>query len=373
VTLPLDENGERQLVTGYPGKAELIRLSTRPPQLETPFEVFDRGVITPNEYFFVRYHGAPFPVAIDVNAFRLRVRGLVGRSLSLSMADLKSGFQPIEVVAVNQCAGNSRGFSNPRVRGGQWGNGAMGNARWTGVALKDVLNSAGVKAGAVQVTFDGLDKPSEDGPDFVKALDIDHALDGEVMLAYAMNGEDLPLLNGYPLRLVVPGFFGTYWVKHVNAIRVIGTVFDQFWMNPAYRIPDNPCACVPPGTAPTSTVPINRLNVRSFITNLKDGDTVRAGSQVVVKGIAFDGRSGIRGVELSSDGGQTWWDTELGEDLGRYSFRPWLTAFTPTSPGLHQLKVRAISHAGEQQPMESRWNPSGYMRNVVETVSVTAV
>ena len=161
---------------------------------------------------------------------------------------------PIEIVAVNQCSGNSRGFFEPRVAGGQLANGAMGNARWKGVPLRAILDKAGVQAGARQATFDGLDGPVLPAtPDFVKALDIDHARDGEVMVAYAMNGEDLPFLNGYPLRLIVPGYYGTYWVKHLNRIDVIDGVYDGFWMKTAYRIPDNACACVEPGKAPAAT------------------------------------------------------------------------------------------------------------------------
>ena len=156
----------------------------------------------------------------------------------------------------------------------------MGNARWRGVPLKAVLDMAGVQAGARQVTFNGLDGPvSDKTPDFVKALDIDHARDGEVMLAYAMNGEDLPFLNGFPLRLVVPGYYGTYWVKHLNEITVIDNVFDGFWMKTAYRIPDNDCACIEPGTAPKATIPINRFNVRSFITSVADGAKLKAGQR----------------------------------------------------------------------------------------------
>ena len=179
---------------------------------------------------------------------------------------------------MNQCSGNSRAHFTPRVNGGQLSNGAMGNARWTGVPLKKVLEKAGVKSGAVQVSFDGLDQPPiGDGPDFVKALPIDHALDGEVMLAWQMNGAELPFLNGYPLRLVVPGYFGTYWIKHLSSIQVLPKAFDGFWMASAYRIPDNTCACVDPGTTPSATVPIGRFNVRSFITSLRDGSTVPAG------------------------------------------------------------------------------------------------
>ena len=154
----------------------------------------------------------------------------------------------------------------------------MGNARWRGVPLKAVLDMAGVQQGAKQVTFNGMDGPvSDKTPDFVKALDIDHARDGEVMLAYGMNGEDLPFLNGFPLRLVVPGYYGTYWVKHLNEINVIDNVYDGFWMKSAYRIPDTPNNAVEPGTAPKATIPINRFTVRSFITNVADGAKLKAG------------------------------------------------------------------------------------------------
>jgi hypothetical protein len=248
----------------------------------------------------------------------------------------------------------------------------MGNARWKGVPLKAILDKAGVQEGAQQVTFDGLDGPAVDKtPDFIKALEIDHALDGEVMIAYEMNGADLPVLNGYPVRLIVPGYYGTYWVKHLSDINVIDTVFDGFWMKTAYRIPANACACVPPGGKPGKTVPIGRFDVRSFITNPADGATVKAGSDTLVRGIAFDGGYGITQVTLSADGGQSWTAAKLGEDLGKYSFRAW-QAMVRLEPGAHELKVRAVNWIGQSQPSEPLWNPPGYMRNVVETVHVTA-
>src|SRR5579872_390233 len=179
-------NGERPLVK-YPQKRTMIGLTSRPPQLETPFSVFNEGVITPNDAFFVRYHLAGIPLEIDPDTFTLEVKGLVEKPLKLKLADLKR-MRSVELVAVNQCSGNSRGFSEPRVAGGQSGNGAMGNARWRGVPLKAVLDLADVKKGAKQVTFNGLDGPVIDKtPDFVKALAIEHAGDGEVMLAYQMN------------------------------------------------------------------------------------------------------------------------------------------------------------------------------------------
>ena len=369
VTLPF-ANGDRELVA-YPGKRPLIRLTTRPPQLETPFSVYNDGLITPNDAFFVRYHLADIPTEIDPESFRVEVKGKVDKPLSLSLMDLKSRFDAVELVAVHQCSGNSRGFFEPRVGGGQAGNGLMGNARWKGVPLKAVLDKAGVQAGAVQVSFGGLDGPVvPDTPDFAKALDIDHARDGEVMLAYEMNGAELPWLNGYPLRLVVPGFYGTYWVKHLNEITVLDKPFQSFWMDTAYRIPANACACTEPGKAPTATVPINRFDVRSFITSVQDGAKLKAG-ELALRGIAFDGGYGVGDVEVSADGGKSWQAASLGEDLGKYSFREWKMTI-PLQKGAHTLMVRAVNRIGQSQPMEPLWNPAGYMRNVVEHTRIVA-
>src|SRR6202140_474519 len=369
VTLPFD-NGERPLVR-YPQKRPMIGLTSRPPQLETPFSIFNDGPITPNNAFFVRYHLADIPYDIDPDKFTLEIKGKVDRPLKLSLKDIKK-LKAVELVAVNQCSGNSRGFSNPRVAGGQLGNGAMGNARWRGVPLRAVLDRAGVQSGARQVTFKGMDGPVTDKtPDFVKALDIDHARNGEVMLAYSMNGADLPVLNGFPLRLVVPGYYGTYWVKHLNEITVIDNVFDGFWMKTAYRIPDNDCNCAEPGTAPKATIPITRFKERSFITSVADAAKLKAGAQTTLTGIAFDGGKGIKDVAVSTDSGKTWSQASLGKELGKYSFREWQRRVR-VAAGAQELKVRATSNGGETQPMEPLWNGAGYLRNVVETVRVTA-
>jgi DMSO/TMAO reductase YedYZ molybdopterin-dependent catalytic subunit len=368
ITLPF-ENGERPLVK-YPQKRPMIGMTSRPPQLETPFSVYNEGVITQNYAFFDLYHLADVPINIDPDKFTLEIKGKVASPLKLSLKEIKK-LPAVEVVAVNQCSGNSRGLFNPRVAGGQLGNGAMGNARWRGVPLKTVLEKAGVQQGAKQVTFNGMDGPvSNKTPDFVKALEIDHARDGEVMLAYGMNGEDLPVLNGFPLRLVVPGYYGTYWVKHLNEINVIDNVFEGFWMKPAYRIPDNACGCVEPGTAPKATIPINRFTVRSFITSVSDGAKLKPGG-TTLKGIAFDGGKGIKEVAVSIDGGKTWTPAKLGKDLGKYSFREWMLP-VKLAAGSHELKARATNNAGDTQPMDPLWNPAGYLRNVVETVRVTA-
>jgi sulfite dehydrogenase len=364
-------NGQRNLVA-YPEKRPLIVLTSRPPQLETPFEVFNNGPITPNDAFFVRYHNAGIPTSIDPDTHVIEIAGnAIAKPFTLTMQALRTEFKPVELTAVNQCSGNSRGYFAPRVTGGQLSNGAMGNARWVGVPLKDVLARAEPKGTARQVTFDGLDIALFGGGDFVKALEINHALDGEVMLAYQMNGADIPMLNGYPVKLVVPGYYGTYWVKHLSRIEVIDSVFEGFWMRPGYRVPDNDCACVDPGTTPANTRPIGRFNVRSFITSVTDGARLPAGAPTLLRGIAFDGGQGIREVAVSTDAGQSWRQATLGTDLGRYSFREFTFGFTPAR-GAIDLRVRAWNRSGQSQPMEALWQPAGYMRNVVESIKVTA-
>jgi DMSO/TMAO reductase YedYZ molybdopterin-dependent catalytic subunit len=364
----------RQITTAFPQKGPMILQRTRPPLLETPFEVFDKGVFTPNDQFYVRWHWAVIPTDIDPGKFSLKVRGHVNQTLSLSLNDILHGLPSVELAAVNQCSGNSRGFFQPRVSGGQWANGAMGNALWTGVRLKDVLDKAGVRPGAVQVRFKGLEEPVvADAPHFMKSLDIDHARDGEVMIAYAMNGEQLPLVNGFPLRLVVPGWYATYWVKMLNDIEVLNQPDTNYWTKVAYTIPDTPHANIKPGETNVNMIPINRMVPRSFVTNIASGQRVKSGAPTTLRGIAFGGDSGVARVSYSVDRGQSWREAELGKDEGRYGFRQWQTQLTLASPGNYRLLTRCINSEGVAQPDTPNWNPAGFMRNVVETVDVTAV
>ena len=360
----------RDVVTDFPQKGSMILQRSRPPLLETPFEVFDRGVFTPNDQFFVRWHWAVIPQQVDVAAFKLAIRGHINNVISLSMADLLA-MPRVELAAVNQCSGNSRGLFQPRVDGGQWEHGAMGNARWTGVRLRDVLDRAGVKAGAVAVRFNGLDEPVVDGaPDFMKSLDIEHARDGEVMLAYQMNGEQLPLLNGFPLRLIVPGWYSTYWVKMLNDIEVLDAPDQNYWMATAYRIPDTPFANVKPGETGFKTVPINRMLPRSFVTNLTNNSSIKAATTVPVRGIALGGDCGAAQVEVSIDQGRSWQKAELGRDEGNYSFRQWSIQIAAPASGKLTLLARCTNTKGEIQPAEPNWNPAGFMRNVIERVEL---
>jgi len=322
--------------------------------------------------FYVRWHWAVIPTEVDVNTFRLAVGGHVENALSMSLKDIVDGLPRVELVAVNQCSGNSRGYTQPPVAGAQWSNGAMGNAKWMGVRLRDVLDRAGVKSGAQRVRFSGMDDPVVQGaPKFMKSLAIDHARDGEVMIAYAMNSEQLPLLNGFPLRLVVPGWYSTYWVKMLDRIEVLTGPDDNFWTTSAYLIPDTPGANMTPGQTGVKMVPINKMVPRSFITNVEDGATLKAGAKTLVRGIAFGGSSGVKSVELSIDGGTTWLPTALGQDEGKYSFRQWQTEIVP-SAGKLALKVRSTNSDGLVQPSALNWNPSGFMHNAIETTHVTA-
>jgi len=369
VTVPM-ENGARPLVA-YPQKRPMIVLTPRPVQLETPFSVFDQGAFTPNDAFFVRWHLPDVPTVVDGDAHRIFVMGTVGRRLTLSVDDLKR-FEPVEIAAVNQCSGNSRGFSGPRVPGGQWANGAMGNARWKGARLRDILDRAGLNAGTKQIRFAGLDKAVfKETPLFVKSLDVDVARRDDVIVAYEMNGQPLPLLNGYPVRLVVPGWYSTYWMKMLSRIEAIDHVEDNFWMKTAYRIPDTPNNTVLPTDKGYATIPINRMKVRSFVTSFADGAHLVAGPQTV-RGIAFDGGSGIAKVEYTLDGGTTWAPATLGTDYGKYSFRQWSAPFRPRSCTPYTIACRATAVDGATQTSTPTWTPSGYQRNIIETYTVTA-
>ena len=371
-----DESVENPLTAGrplvrYPEKTDLILLTSRPPQLETPVKYFEQA-ITPNEAFYVRYHIYP-PTRVDASAWRLKVNGHLDRPLELSLQDLQTKFSRASVVAVNQCSGNGRGYFLPRVFGGQWANGAMGNAEWSGVRLRDILSMAGLKSGAADVTFNGLDQPAMPTvPDFVKSLGVANIMnEPDILIADQMNGKPLPLLNGFPARLIVPGWYATYWVKNLSEISVLDRDFDGFWMKKAYLIPDTPCGCVPPGASPLQQVPISRMKVRSLIVSPENRARLGVGRKVTIKGIAFDGGYGIQEVLVSVNQGASWQAAQLGQDLGGYSFREWSFTWNPPRAGDYRVMARATNRIGESQPAEPLWNPAGYLRNAIEHVDVT--
>lgn len=363
-------NSVGELVT-EPQKAPLILLADRPVQLETPRHYF-LTPFTPNEAFYVRYHLETIPNAVDLKEWRVRVEGNVEKPLSLSFTDLLR-FESVSVAAVNQCSGNSRSRFQPRVVGGQWGNGAMGNALWTGVKLRDILDAAKIKAGSLQVQFEGLDRgkgPEGNGSNrFMKSLNLDNPVIDESVLAYAMNHEPLPMLNGFPMRLVVPGYFATYWLKSLASIRVLDKIDDNFWMKTGYRIPDTPRGTTTPDefkTGKISTVPIAKIPVRSFLISPDGSAKIPTGFPLLLQGIAFSGYGGIKKVEVSDDNGASWHDARLGRDYGAYSFRTWQFSWVAPRPGMFQIAVRATDERGNVQPDEGVWNPGGYLWNKIE-------
>jgi DMSO/TMAO reductase YedYZ molybdopterin-dependent catalytic subunit len=361
----------RELAASLPGKVALHRLTHRPPNYETPIRYF-RSTLTPNDAFFVRYHHAVIP-SVSVEDYRLEVGGAaVERPLVLSLDTLRRDFPITEVVAVCQCSGNRRGLFEPPVAGLQWGHGAMGNARWRGVRLADVLARAGLKTSALEIAFDAADAPPlEATPDFIKSLPISKALHPDTLIAFEMNGAPLPELNGFPVRLVVPGWTATYWIKHLNKITALDSPEKGFWMSTAYRMPRATFPLVSRFTSQESgeRAPVTEIAVNSLITSMESDGTLIAGRSEL-RGIAWDSGLGIDRVEVSFDAGTTWQRCELEEDLGPYSFRPWRARWPALAPGQYEVWSRAANRAGQVQVERAIPNPSGYQHNAFHRVPV---
>jgi len=363
-----------QSLYALPGKVPLIKKTFRPPNFETPVEYF-RSAITPNKAFFVRYHLAGIP-QVGAKEWSLSVGGeSAERELKLGLAQLKSEFKPAQVTAVCQCSGNRRGLFEPHVTGVEWGVGAMGNAVWRGVRLKDVLAKAGVKAGALEVVFDGADHPAlEKTPDFVKSLPLEVALDDNTLVAFEMNGAPLPHWNGFPARLIVPGWTGTYWVKHLASVKVVSQPEKNFWMSAAYRLPKGRFKTPSfQSQVAAANEPITSMVVNSLITSLRSGQQIARGKPLEVKGVAWDGGAGIARVEVTTDSGATWQPAQLGRDLGRFSFREFSLSAPTRSPGSTVVMARATSTSGETQVEQLIHNPAGYHHNVVQRIYVEIV
>jgi len=366
---------DSQVLDTLPGKAPLLKHSFRPPNYESPVEYLS-DAITPNDRFFVRWHLANIP-QVDAASWRLKVGGdALLQPFELTLEQLRQEFDPVEVVAVCQCAGNRRGLCEPHVAGVQWGDGSVGNARWKGVRLKDILTRAGLKAEAIEVAFNGADSPVvEQTPDFVKSLPVWKALDDNTLIAYEMNGSALPHWNGFPARLIVPGWVGTYWVKQVISINAQTQPLKSFWMNTAYRVPKGKYPAVDRFLSQESetSTPITDIDVLSLMTNLSEGQRFRTGAPRVIHGIAWDAGYGIRHVEVSLDEGGSWQSATLGADLGRFSFRPWQFTFTPRSKGELTVIARAMNAQGIVQTESWIANPAGYRNNVVQKVRIHIV
>jgi sulfoxide reductase catalytic subunit YedY len=257
----------------------------------------------------------------------------------------------------------------------QWGSGAMGCAKWKGVRLSDILNQAGLKKEAHWIGFNGQDNAAYyETPNFIRELELEE-LDDHVILAYEMNGEDLPYLNGYPLRLIIPGYYSDSWVKMLSNITVTNKYKSLFFMDVAYRVPDNETESETPEKHFKPTKPITIMNVKSVIGYPLNGSIIAHNSQLVVRGVAFDSGLGIKEVKVSIDDGKTWNNAILDNNVGRYAFKAFRFSFKPSVYGKVNIMAKAINRLGQEQPFakDVLWNHGGYKYNGIDTVTVEVV
>lgn len=345
--------------------AGMIVRSQRFIDLETPPGLF-HGWITPVDDFFIRNHMSE-PVTFDAEEYALKITGQVEKPISLSLGQLRK-LATASVTNTLECAGNGRAFYEPHLPGVQWRLGAVGNARFTGPRMKDVLQQAGVKPSGKFVAFKGLDEPPSKVPKFVRSIPIEKALDPDTLLATQMNGAPLTKHHGYPVRALVPGWIGAASCKWLAEIEVLEHEFDGNFMKPGYRMPNHPLA---PGGAMdlADTHPVTALRVKSLITSPTDGATHRRGP-VSISGAAWAGEDDVTKVEVSTDGGASWQPAQLGHEHAKYAWRLFHHAWTPKSAGDHVIMARATDSQGRTQPEKSGWNPGGYLWNGIQKVRI---
>jgi DMSO/TMAO reductase YedYZ molybdopterin-dependent catalytic subunit len=356
--------GQAQDSVLIPDKRPMILHNDRPEDLETPVSYFDQW-LTPTHAFFVRQH-LPRPTIVEAD-FRLSIAGRTARELELSVADLRK-LPQYKIPAVLECTGNGRGFYQPRVPGIQWGRGAVGNAEWSGPRLLDVLKLAGADLQAAYVTTNGADIGVAKTPDFIRSLPMRKALDPATLLAMDMNGAPLPDLHGFPLRLIVPGWDGTSWVKWVNSLSIANEQDQGFFMNPAYRYPKHPGAPGVPVDKADLEV-IEGMPVKSYITGHADGDKIPLAA-AVLRGMAWAGEEHVTKVEVSTDGGSTWQAAQLSPQAQPFTWRLWSTEWHPAKQGYYTILSRATDSAGRVQPIVAPWNPSGYLFNAIDRIGI---
>jgi sulfite oxidase len=340
----------------------LLQLSAFPLDLETPLDALT-SYLTPNDLFFVRTHWTP--VRVDPATWSLTVDGEVSRPLRLSLTDLKM-LPRADVTCVLQCSGNGRNWFEPPVPGVQWRYGAVGNARWSGVRVRDILSRAGLKDAARHLHTFGGNAPPGRVPPFNRSLEIEKAV-ADAIIAYEMNGEPLPHDHGGPARLVVPGWAGDHWMKWVSKLSASREPQAGFYMEVAYKLPIRPAG---PGVPinPSDMRPITEMFVKSNITSAPS--RIRVGERASLRGFAFSGAPDIARVELSDDGGATWRQALLNREHHPYAWRLWSYEWTSSARGTHRIAVRATDSSGRQQPKVPDWNPSGYLYNGWHTVNV---
>jgi sulfite oxidase len=350
------------------GPLKLIVRSPRPLDLETPVEAFDT-FLTPNDLFFVRSHfGAP---AVSLRTWRLEVRGLVERALSLGLDDLAK-METVTVPAVLQCSGNGRSYYSPTIPGTGWGRGAVGNAEWSGVRLADLLKRAGLKLDEGHVHLFGTDAPpSIKTPPYFRSIPLTRALDPGTLVATRMNGEPLPQLHGGPIRLVVPGWGGNHWLKWLQTINVAREEEPGFFQQKGYRIAKVPS---PPEAdlKPSDVVPVTTMPVKSLIARPSAGARLGTG-RVEVRGVAWTGNGHVTKVEVATGPDAPWHAATLLNDERYGTWRLWRWSWEGARPGRYQIRVRATDSTGETQPESTPWNRSGYLWNGIDTVECEVV
>jgi DMSO/TMAO reductase YedYZ molybdopterin-dependent catalytic subunit len=348
-----------------PGKRPMLLHNDFPEDLETPAEYF-KDWLTPRDIFFVRQH-LPRPPKIDAAAYRLTVNGKVAKSLELTLDDLRKLPQHT-VPATIECTGNGRGFYRPKVPGIQWMRGAIGNAEWSGPRVGDVLKLAGADLNSPFVEVDGADVGVAKTPDFIRSFPMKKALHPSTLVALNMNGEAIPDMHGFPLRLIVPGWDGTSWVKWVTRLTAAAGPNTGFYMNPGYRFPKY---ALPPGSPPVppELEVIEGMPVKSAITSPADQDKVQLGP-VPLRGYAWAGEQRVMRVEVSTDGGSRWNDARLSPQNFPFAWRLWQFEWTPTERGYYTVMSRATDSAGRVQPIVATWNPSGYLWNAIDQIGL---
>lgn len=350
-------------------KIGMIVRSTRPEDLEMPIEGF-KDDITPVERLFVRSHH--YTPKVNLATWKLKIGGLVDKPVELTFEQIQK-LPKVEVVAVMECAGNGRGFFRPSMAGLQWEHGAVGNVRWGGVKLADVLKLAGVSTNGVEVLFDGADVPVGQQSDFQRSIPLTKALSPETMLAYELNNEPLPTSHGFPLRVVVPGWASDSWVKWVTGITVLDKPFEGFYMKTAYRAPAGP---VRPGSAvdPSLMQPVTKLHPKSVITFPEHNAQVKVGETLNFRGVVWSGSGHpVTLGKISLDGGSTWEDVRPITYNGPYAWRTVGFTWQPPAEGYYRILLRAGDHTGETQPHIQSWNPSGYGWNVTHSIGIEVV
>jgi sulfite oxidase len=348
-----------------PGKEKLIVRSVRPPDYESPVGLLDSW-ITPVDHFYVRQH-MPTPTGLDAATWTLQVDGDVATPLTLTLDDLRK-MPATSTTSVLECAGNGRAFFDPPVAGIQWEKGAVGNARWTGVRMADILKRAGLRPSGRFVTMNGADRGMGQQPDFVRQLPIDKALDPDTLIAYDMNDQPITPLHGFPLRSIVPGWEGAYSIKWLTHLSVLDKEFDGFWVATGYRYPTKTVA---PGAAvdPKDMVPLTGLVVKSLITRPLEAAVMLPG-KVEVAGFAWAGDTDISRVEVSTDHGAMWHTARLVGERAKYAWRRFEYTFEATRPESYLILSRATDAKGRTQPITPPWNPSGYLWNAPDSVRI---